>query len=180
MSGSVSCSPPPCTSEFSPGREKFCGPRGSWPWSLLCPQTPGVQIPVLPLLVMGPWVKELTPLIKTCPGALPLLPACWVLGEATGFGDFPGLRRGESPRMTESQDLDPSLALSPMLIAARLRVAVPGGVGDRWDRYQELEVPSLFPFPSSISPLCHASLWLHGATGDLGRRDDPEKKSQSL
>lgn len=150
MSGSVSCSPPPCTSEFSPGREKFCGPRGSWPWSLLCPQTPGVQIPVLPLLVMGPWVKELTPLIKTC------------------------------PRMTESQDLDPSLALSPMLIAARLRVAVPGGVGDRWDRYQELEVPSLFPFPSSISPLCHASLWLHGATGDLGRRDDPEKKSQSL
>lgn len=28
------------------------------------------------------------------------LPACWVLGEATGFRDFPWLRRGDSPAET--------------------------------------------------------------------------------
>lgn len=63
--------PRPPTKLPLPGRDQLAG-TGGWLCSdshghgQLCPQTPGVQIPVLPLLVMGPWVRELTPLIKTC------------------------------------------------------------------------------------------------------------------
>lgn len=44
--------------------------------------------------------QECQLLPRDSPGVLPLLPACWVLGEATGFRDFPGLRRGDSPAET--------------------------------------------------------------------------------